>query len=447
MLARTESIDAISGGRLTTSYRYHHGYWDGVDHEFRGFGRVDQTDTETIDLLEAAPPAGPDGLPQLEVPRWCPPVQTRTWFHLGPVGDATAWKEPDYSSEYWPGDPPTLTRPPAAALPRRPAAARPAGTPSAPCAAGCCAPRSTGSTAPPARTVPTRSPRTCTACPACRSAAHGRPAPQPWQLRVFFPETLAARTTQWERGSDPLTRVTFTDSYDSYGQPATQISVAVPRGRDYTAADPDPSGPYLATYAKTDYAQRDDAQVFITDRTARTTSYEAVNDGTSSLWALHAAILSETAQLSLFAQTRTYYDGAGVHRPSARPARLLRRRGPHRDPRLRRRDPRRRPTPQAAPPTTPPERPPYLPAARRQHRVDGRLPGRVPLRLPAARRILLEPGRRRPRRPPRLLRRGQPPALRLPHRPAGAEGPPGTGVGLLQVTRDPLGNDTTHRQL
>ena len=27
--------------------------------------------------------------------------------------------------------------------------------------------------------------------------------------------------------------------------------------------------------------------------------------------------------------------------------------------------------------------------------------------------------------------------------PAGAEGPPGTGVGLLQVSRDPLGNDTT----
>ena len=29
------------------------------------------------------------------------------------------------------------------------------------------------------------------------------------------------------------------------------------------------------------------------------------------------------------------------------------------------------------------------------------------------------------------------------HTAAGAEGPPGTGVGLLQVTRDPLGNDTT----
>ena len=115
MLASTESIDAISGGRLTTEYRYHYGYWDGVDHEFRGFGRVDQTDTETIDLLAAAPPTGPTGIPQLEVPRWCPPVHTRTWFHLGPVGDATAWQELDYSSEYWTGDPATLTRPPAAA--------------------------------------------------------------------------------------------------------------------------------------------------------------------------------------------------------------------------------------------------------------------------------------------------------------------------------------------
>ena len=105
-----------------------------------------------------------------------------------------------------------------------------------------------------------------------------------------------------------------------------------------------------------------------------------------------------------------------VHRPPARPARLLRGRRPHRDPRLRRRDPRPglrlRQRPHQPARTAP------VPASRRQqHRVDGGLPGRVPRRLPAARRILLEPGRRRPRRPSRLLRRCQPPAIRLPHRP------------------------------
>ena len=32
---------------LSTEYRYHHGYWDGVEREFRGFGLVEQLDTET----------------------------------------------------------------------------------------------------------------------------------------------------------------------------------------------------------------------------------------------------------------------------------------------------------------------------------------------------------------------------------------------------------------
>jgi len=109
VLARAESIDAISGSRLTSEYSYHYGYWDGTDHEFRGFGRVDQTDTENLHLLASAPPAA--GLPQLDVPRWCPPLQTRTWFHVGPVGDATDWTELDYTSQYWSGDPATLARP------------------------------------------------------------------------------------------------------------------------------------------------------------------------------------------------------------------------------------------------------------------------------------------------------------------------------------------------
>src|SRR5262249_40051041 len=38
VVSRVESIDAISGGKLTTEYRYRHGYWDGAEREFRGFG-------------------------------------------------------------------------------------------------------------------------------------------------------------------------------------------------------------------------------------------------------------------------------------------------------------------------------------------------------------------------------------------------------------------------
>ena len=49
VVARVEVHDAISAGRLTTEYRYHHGYWDGVEREFRGFAMVEQLDTETFD--------------------------------------------------------------------------------------------------------------------------------------------------------------------------------------------------------------------------------------------------------------------------------------------------------------------------------------------------------------------------------------------------------------
>ena len=51
---RVEVIDEISGGKLTTEYRYHHGYWDGAEREFRGFGLVEQLDTEVFEDYHAA---------------------------------------------------------------------------------------------------------------------------------------------------------------------------------------------------------------------------------------------------------------------------------------------------------------------------------------------------------------------------------------------------------
>ena len=54
VVARVEVIDEISSGKLTTEYRYHHGYWDGEEREFRGFGMVEQLDTETFAELPRA---------------------------------------------------------------------------------------------------------------------------------------------------------------------------------------------------------------------------------------------------------------------------------------------------------------------------------------------------------------------------------------------------------
>ena len=54
VVERVETYDYISRNRFVTRYAYHHGYFDGVEREFRGFGRVDQLDTEEFATLSSA---------------------------------------------------------------------------------------------------------------------------------------------------------------------------------------------------------------------------------------------------------------------------------------------------------------------------------------------------------------------------------------------------------
>lgn len=60
--------DEVTSDRVVTTFRYHHGFFDGDEREFRGFGHV-----ETIDAAAALPG-------DTEEP---PPSLTRTWFHQG----------------------------------------------------------------------------------------------------------------------------------------------------------------------------------------------------------------------------------------------------------------------------------------------------------------------------------------------------------------------------
>jgi hypothetical protein len=64
VVSQVEVIDRISKGKLTTSYRYHHGHWDGGEREFRGFGRVDQRDTETFERYNTETLHGSNRPPQ-----------------------------------------------------------------------------------------------------------------------------------------------------------------------------------------------------------------------------------------------------------------------------------------------------------------------------------------------------------------------------------------------
>jgi RHS repeat-associated protein len=81
VVRRVETYDFVSRNRFVTRYSYHHGYYDGVEREFRGFGRVDQFDTEEMAALTNSRnfPQGDNVYAASAVP----PVLTRTWFHTG----------------------------------------------------------------------------------------------------------------------------------------------------------------------------------------------------------------------------------------------------------------------------------------------------------------------------------------------------------------------------
>ena len=81
VVERVETYDRISGNRFVSRYAYHHGYFDGVEREFRGFGRVDQWDTEEIGTIKSGDTTSDST--NLDVASFVPPVLTKTWFHTG----------------------------------------------------------------------------------------------------------------------------------------------------------------------------------------------------------------------------------------------------------------------------------------------------------------------------------------------------------------------------
>ena len=269
VVASVMVTDAFSQSTLRTEYRYHDGYWDGADREFRGFGRVDQRDAEQF--------------PSVTGPYFSPPTETRTWFHVGPVGpEFGAWAALDLSDEYWSGDPPIFD---ASVIDRLPDTLSRRQQRDA-----CRALR--GLTlrtelyaldgapvdGPPYSVTehqyevtlvgePTTPPPPA-AGPHLFLAGHNRPSTAPTQPSspfLFFARPVCERTTEWERGDDPRTRMTWTDGYDAYGRAHSTLEVAVPRGRDPRAADDQAAEPYLASATAVSYATRDD-DLYVCDR-------------------------------------------------------------------------------------------------------------------------------------------------------------------------------------
>jgi len=81
VVEKTVVEDHWRNTRFAGAYTYHHGYYDHAEREFRGFGRVEQTDVE--DFGEFA--AGNAGSPYITADKtlYQPPVKTITWFHTG----------------------------------------------------------------------------------------------------------------------------------------------------------------------------------------------------------------------------------------------------------------------------------------------------------------------------------------------------------------------------
>ena len=79
VVERVETIDHISRNRFVSRHAYHHGFFDGEEREFRGFGMVEQWDTEQFADLAAGNVAADNIASASHVP----PVHSKTWFHTG----------------------------------------------------------------------------------------------------------------------------------------------------------------------------------------------------------------------------------------------------------------------------------------------------------------------------------------------------------------------------
>ncbi|MCC5907084.1 MAG: VCBS repeat-containing protein [Balneolaceae bacterium] len=77
-ISKTVTEDKISGYKFVSQYKYHHGYYDHAEREFRGFGMVEQIDSETFEHWVKGEASN---IVEKELHQ--EPVITKTWNHTG----------------------------------------------------------------------------------------------------------------------------------------------------------------------------------------------------------------------------------------------------------------------------------------------------------------------------------------------------------------------------
>lgn len=300
VVGRVDVTDHFSGNRLVTEYSYRHGHYDGDERSFVGFGHVRVRDAE-FELDDGAPATEP--FAGFDVRLRTPPTERRTWFDLGPVGPGHGdWREISFDDGYWDGDPPGF-------------------------------PTFREERAEFLRSLETRRHRR-DALRAVRgtmlreelyaldddsapysvkeTVRHVRPEHIPDmgdEKPIFFAFDIAMRTTQWDRGDDPLTTLEISGDHDAFGQARRQVVLACPRGwQGFT----EPRDDFLATMSVTSFAERDDDELFIVDRPALMEAFElasTLDDVPVLVEGLAHAALAGTATASLLGRDRNFYDG------------------------------------------------------------------------------------------------------------------------------------------
>jgi RHS repeat-associated protein len=98
VVERMETHDWVSRNRFVTRYAYHHGFYDGIEREFRGFGRVDEYDTEELGALSESGVF--PGATNIDAASYVPTVLMKSWFHTGAyLQEALISRH--FEDEYW----------------------------------------------------------------------------------------------------------------------------------------------------------------------------------------------------------------------------------------------------------------------------------------------------------------------------------------------------------
>ena len=99
VVAKVRTRDLVTGSEHVASYRYHHGYYDRTEKEFRGFGMVEQTDADSFAPYVGSGVFGQSPTDVMNVP----PVVTKTWSHTGAWFEGQRIEEHFRTHEYYRG--------------------------------------------------------------------------------------------------------------------------------------------------------------------------------------------------------------------------------------------------------------------------------------------------------------------------------------------------------